>query len=293
MTWIWLLACSGEPEAPTSPKESRPENAAALRIVTTDWPTHYLVERLGADSVDATCILPAGESADTWQPSGDVVASLNDADLILTNGAGYAAWMKTASLPVTKVVELSSGVDLIELDGQTHSHGTEGEHSHGGLDPHTWMDPNQYLTQAGVVRAVLTVHRPDRATEFEARLTLLEVDLSVLDGQLAAATRDLAGVSIAQNHPAFNYLGRRYEVPLTTVEMSPTEVADVHLHESVILWEEAPTDEVKATLLDAQHVVLDALESGEPYDYVKQASANVAALADIVPDEPPAGSPVP
>ena len=286
MSWMFLLACSGssEPETPTSPKESRPENAAPLQVVTTDWPSHYLVERIGGDSVNVRCLLPEGASADAWQPSGDEVAALSDADLIVTNGAGYAAWMKTASLPVTKVVETAGGLDLLEEKGQTHSHGTEGEHSHGGLNAHTWMDPTHYLTQAGVVRAALTVHRPDRATEFEARLALLEVDLTLLDGQLAGATADLQGVALAQNHAAFSYLGRKYGIPITTQEMDPSVAGHPHLHESIVLWESTPTDAVKATMADAQHVVLDPLESGSPYDYVAQATANVAILAAIVED---------
>lgn len=286
MTWILLLACSGETEPPVPADESRPEVAATLKVVTTDRPTQYLVERIGGDSVEAMCLLPDDAAADTWQPSGEVVAGLTAADLIVTNGAGYAAWMKTASLPVNKVVETSSGVDLLTIQGPSHSHGTEGEHSHAGVDPHTWMDPQTYLAQAGAVRAALTVHRPDRAAEFDARLALLEADLTMLDGELRSATADLAGVSMAQNHPAFGYLGRRYGLTIQNADLDPTVPGHPHLHEAVVLWEAAPSDEVKATMADAQHVVLDPLESGAPYDYVAQARANVAVLAGIVPDAP-------
>ena len=278
-----FLACSSEPSEETP---AIVEDAAPLAVSTTDWPSHYLVERIGGDDVVATCILPAGEDPPSWQPSGDVVAALSEAQLIVTNGADFAAWMKTASLPPSKVVETAAAVKLITIDSGTHSHGKEGEHSHDGIDPHTWSDPRAYSIQAGAVRAALTVRDPDNADAYAARTDALVLELQTLDAQLEAATADLAEVELAANHPAFNYLARRYGLSIRSFDLGPDGSGDLQGAEEwaaghddpVMLWEESP----EISLDGVRFIVLDPLESGAPYDYITQAKANVAVLDGVL-----------
>ncbi len=297
----FLLACSGSPEPTRTapPPDQLIEASAPILVRTTDWPSQFLVERIGGPLVLAECVLPEGEDPASWSPSGDLVAGLAEADLIVTNGAGYSAWMATASLPSQRVVEAARGVELIELQGQTHSHGREGEHSHAGADPHTWSDPTGYVAQALVVRDALVAARPHQAMSFQKNAGELERKLNALDAQLKAATADLHQVQLAASHPAFNYLARRYDLKITSFDLDPStapsaeQVEDLQRWQDhregagILLWESAPSEAAVAALPSFRHVVLDPLEAGMPYDYLAQASQNAQILANLVVEEAP------
>ena len=248
---VLLLACSGPSETAGVATPVEPRGPLDLRA--TDWPSHWLATRVGGEHVEVTCILPEGQDPQHWQPSGDLVAGLGEADLIVTNGAFHSAWMKTASLPGMKVLETGDTVDLIVREGETHSHGAEGEHSHGEIDPHTWTDPKVFSEQAGALRAGLTMLDPEHAEDYSANAAAVRADLDALHEDYVAATADLAEVTLRVEGDGYGYLARRYQLKLVD-----------HDHEGAV------------------PVVLDPLVSGAPYDYLAQSRANVAALEGAV-----------
>ena len=70
-----------------------------------------------------------------WEPSDEVVAEMQGADLILMNGASYAKWAEKVSLPMNTRVDTSAGfagVLLTEKGSVSHSHGDGVVHSHDG-----------------------------------------------------------------------------------------------------------------------------------------------------------------
>ena len=102
------------------------------------------------------------------------------ADLILVNGATYAKWLKTASLPKSKMVDTSRSfaADYIEIkDDAVHSHGPEGEHSHAGTAFTTWLDLRQAARQAEAVLQGLSRLLPDHQDTFGQRYAELKQEL--------------------------------------------------------------------------------------------------------------------
>lgn len=324
----WLVACgTPAPEAPsTAPvgpepvaapaddgtrrpapsREARQEATkrptASLDVRTTSFPADWLVRAIGGEQVEVTRILPAGEDAPFHQPDPEVIASLADADLIVANGAGFEAWMATATLPAGKVLETAGGVDLIEREAVTHSHGADGEHSHAGIDPHTWSDPLAYLQQAKAVHSRLVFLDATHAETYDAGYAQVQQDLTALHEAWAEAWLPAAGRRFAASHPAFEYLARRYEVNLTSFDLdpeapaTPAQAAAVSAWakaagpEAVFLWEARPTPEAMTSLPNGLvHVVLDPLEqpgADGRYDPVKQARSNVHKIRRVLGLEP-------
>jgi len=230
-----LIACSGTPTQ--DPGVATPvEPRGPLDVRATDWPSHWLATRIGGEHAEVTCILPEGEDAAFWQPPGDLVASLDEADLVVTNGADFAAWMKTAALPGMKVLETADSVDLIVKKGETHSHGNEGAHSHNDVNPHTWTDPKIFAEQAGTVRVGLTMLDADHADAYAANTEAVLADLDALHAELEAATADLGETELVLGHD-FAYLARRYALKTThvghgiEVELSSAEGPEDYLAE--------------------------------------------------------------
>ena len=57
-------------------------------------------------------------------------SELQKSDLIVSNGAQFEPWLQKISIEEQKIVDSSKGIQLIEMEGETHSHGKEGSHSH-------------------------------------------------------------------------------------------------------------------------------------------------------------------
>ena len=287
-----LGACGDEATRPAGPAAERP-----LEVRTTCFPVDWLVGRIAGDRVRRSNILPAGEDPPHWQPSADLVAGLNQADLIVANGAGYERWMTTAMLPRTKRVDTSSGLELIRIEAPTHSHGAEGRHSHTGTDPHTWADPRTYLAQAHAVHAALVEADPDNRDRYGENLQALRRDLEALDEEYAAALRGAGEWVLAAGHPSYNYLARRYGLNIRSFNFDPgvapteqqrsdfTEWA-AGVERPVLLWESEPSPQVVSAFPErVRHVRIDPLEQpGEAgtYDYLSQARANVSRFEALI-----------
>ena len=266
-----LIACMGS-EPTTKP--------AAPVIVATSFSACDLARRL-TNGLEIRCIQPPGEDPQTWQPDGPTISALADADLILSNGAGFEAWMKTAALPASRVVDLSEGIDLITLEATTHSHGIGGDHSHEGIDPHTWLDPLNHVQQARNAAAALG----DLADP--ASLSDLETQLTALHEGYAAALSGAEGISA--NHPAYHYLARRHGLTIPSLDLDPHSPPPLPLSPGgILLWEQTPEAAVTA-MISARHVVLDPLEQPPDdgtYDYLAQSASNVALLSELLAAAP-------
>jgi zinc transport system substrate-binding protein len=297
--------CSGDEPDEGAPIDDPAEVAAPkLRVRTTSFPAHWLVARLAGDRVEAINILPEGEDPPDWRPPGEVVASLVDVDLIVANGAGFEAWMATATLPESRVVLSADGVDLIEVESTTHSHGADGQHSHEGIDPHTWSDPTIYVQQAEAIRAALAKADPARADAYSAAFSTLKGELEVLDADLARALEPLKGTKLAASHPAFNYLGRRYDLDIHSFDFDPETAPSAEQLEEfaawaegidapLLLWEARPDAVTGAFPPSVRHVHIDPLEqpASGSYDYLLQAQNNLEIFAGLTSPAEEKGTP--
>ena len=92
---LLLTACGEGPEAPAAP-----EAAAKPRIVASNFPLYAFTRAIGGDAVEVD--LPAfdGDPA-FWAPAGPEVALLQEANLLVINGAGYESWLTSSRLPAT------------------------------------------------------------------------------------------------------------------------------------------------------------------------------------------------
>jgi zinc transport system substrate-binding protein len=268
-------------------------------VVTTSYPVDWLVARLAGDRVNRRNILPPGEDAPFWEPAPETIVALAGADLIVANGAGFEAWMETANLPASGVVRSADGLELITTPGRTHSHGKEGAHSHAGIDPHTWGDPDLFYRQAERVQEALVRADTTLAAPTQAALRKLRADLDALKRDAAGVMAALGRHDLAANHLAFNYPARAYGFTVRSFDFDPEEVpAESALGEfrnwlagtrsPVLLWEAGPAPAVAAAFPErVLHLALDPLEQpGEngTYDYLAQSRANLERISTNLSD---------
>jgi zinc transport system substrate-binding protein len=157
-------------KTPTTPTGNQ-----TFTIRTTFYPLTEFTQRLVGSSAKVECLLPAGEDPIFWKPSSEVIQKYQESDLIVINGASFEQWVSTASLPSKKLVDTAKSFKEQWVENaQTHSHGKQGEHSHTGVDGHTWVSPAFALQQVDTLKEALIKALPEKKETFEKNYLALK-----------------------------------------------------------------------------------------------------------------------
>ena len=289
-----LAGCEGEPSGGTPSETGTTEGRP--RVLAVNYPLAYFAERIGGDMVEVEFPAPSDIDPAFWKPSASEIATFQTADLILRNGAEYAKWMKTASLPESVIVDTSKDFSdslIVFADAGTHSHGEEGEHSHDGIAFTTWLDMAQAIEQAKSVKEALSSLVPEQAASFEARFESLRAELEAIDAELALAAQALGETPLLASHPVHQYAARRYGLHIRSVLWEPDVVPDDAALEDlsrlrkdhpgeVMLWEAEPAAQSVERLqaMGVTSVVFDPCGNrpDDDGDFLSVMRSNIEAL---------------
>lgn len=268
---------------------------AGLDVYAVNYPLKYFAERIGGDLIRVELPVPADVDPAHWTPDPKDIVAYQGADIILLNGADYAGWIGLASLPESKLVNTSAGFAdrYIRIEGAvTHSHGPEGDHSHGETAFTTWLDPTLAVLQAEAIRAALVEAYPEGQASFMDAFESLKRDLIAIDERLTEALAEIRFDPLLASHPVYQYFARRYGLNLEVVHFEPDELSDAmawsDLQELLgahpakwMVWEGEPLPETVARLeaLGVKIVVFDPCSNiPEAGDYLSVMQANVRNL---------------
>jgi zinc transport system substrate-binding protein len=256
-----LAGCGGEGNS--SENESSAEGVAPA-IVAVNYPLAYMAQQIVGNWLTVDMPVPEDVDPAYWEPTVAQVVAVQQAALILLNGAGYANWVGKVSLPQAKLVNTSVGFEqhLLPLEPvATHTHDLAGEHAHAGYAFTTWLDLEQALSQASAVRDALVRLSPDREAELSENHAALAARFEQLDLRWQAIGVSLAVGGVVFSHPVYQYWQRRYRVPGPSVHWEPDVepgdrewlALDKLLAESEIrwmIWEAEPLPKVRARLAE-------------------------------------------
>ncbi len=233
------------------------------KVVAVNYPLQYFADRLLDGSADVIFPVPQDTDPSFWRPAVADISLVQSADLILLNGAGFAAWVDRVSLPRSRLVNTSRDIKdrYVVTESITHSHGDGGEHSHEGLASYLWLDPTLAASQAEATARALASRGLATTEGLDARLTELKADLAALDAQAQSALADAQGVAMIATHPRYQYLARRYGLSITALEWeagaAPTADQLVELRSlidqtgaQVLIWEAEPPAEALQAAVD-------------------------------------------
>lgn len=231
-------------------------------IVASNYPLLYFAQRLAGEL--ASMKFPASVSTDPayWQPRSEDITAMQQADFILLNGATYEKWIDKVSLPASKVINTTAGLEeqFIALEGtMTHSHGPEGEHEHGETGMTTWLDLSLAIEQAKVVRDALLSAFPEEESYINEAFNGLKADLDGLDGEINQLTTSNHNLYAVFSHPVYQYFQHRYHLHGTSLHWEPDLMPDeqqwkeleqiLSAHPgAVMVWEDIPSEEIGSKL---------------------------------------------
>ena len=205
-----------------SPGYGRADEA---RVFASNYPLAYFAERISGNPAIVHFPEIDGDPA-FWRPSAEDVIAMQDADVILLNGAGYETWLNSVSLPRERTVNTAGAFHdrhIANDKGIRHMHGSEGEHVHGDTAFTTWVDFSLAVEQAETVRKALLDARIASEAKLNKNFESLRRDLLHLDQSLAEITSNLASTPLIGSHPVYQYLAHRYGLDLKSLHWEPSD----------------------------------------------------------------------
>lgn len=237
-----------------TPAEQTAETGPPL-VVVVNYPLEFIVDSLVGPEFEILNPVPPEADPEVWLPDDALVETIQQADLIIINGADFADWVKKLSLPRSKVLRTSLSLKdaLITVpDFEVHSHGTGGAHSHAGTVAFFWLDPGLMYRQAEAVAQRLSQLDPAEEKNIQTNLQQLKTALQPLNQKLDEIKSDYSGLHWFSRRPVYQYLARRCGWEMYHLHwkpgVAPTESEWDQLQAlqkehkiSGVLWEQTPS----------------------------------------------------
>ncbi|MFA5364931.1 MAG: zinc ABC transporter substrate-binding protein [Candidatus Bathyarchaeia archaeon] len=224
--------------------QNKPENSGKLNVVATFYPLAYFAQEIGGEKVAVTQLIPDNTEVHNWQPSPSDILAVDNADVILYNGASLDHWFEDdvlSAIDLTNkiVVETTQGVALLEAGQETDEH----DHEHEGLyDPHTWISPFVAEQQAQNIYLALTQKDPSNADYYATRWQSLKTRFEEMDNRYVTELANKTKHDIFVAHSAFGYLAAGYGfeqhgVIGISADEQPSAAAYVNLVDLMVQYE--------------------------------------------------------
>lgn len=274
------------------PRDGARQGGGKPTVFASIAPIGGLVSRIAGDRMAVEVL--AGPEADPhgFSPTPKQLVSLGEASAFFTIGMPFEARLVEKLESGTRglrVVSLTEGMELLELDehhhdhdhgheesaGEEHSepspagekseaashpepaesHSDEHEHEHGPegeaeiSDTHVWLSPELLKKQAIAIEHVLNDIDPAGHDLYHANLEKLLADLDALHADLAASLAPLKGQRFYVFHGAFGYFAQAYGLTQEAIETGGRSPEPKRVFE---LIEQAKADGVKLILVQPQ-----------------------------------------
>lgn len=232
-------------------------------VFVSNYPHYYLVSRMAPDAAQVFYPIEGDIDPAFWRPTLAEVEKMAEYDLLLLNGAGYEQWLQWVILPEERVVKTAATFrdQWIRMeDAIVHSHGPDGEHSHGTVNFNTWLDPILAEEQARNIATALITNFPEAESSINLALEDISIEFQELDRQFKETTSTSDSLTLFTSHPVYTYWGKRYGVTLVDFHWEPDtfpseaewEAFDrlLETHEvEFMLWEAEPDPRTRAELV--------------------------------------------
>ena len=209
-------------------------------ISVTIEPQRYFAERIAGDKFSINCVVPVGQSPESYDPTPREMVRIGESIAYLRIGTiGFElAWMDNIAdnNPHLQIFDLSEGVHLLE----SHEHEEEGHHHHhhGDTDPHIWSSISGAKAIISNILNALTTLDPDNTAYFQANYKALLQEIEETEQQVSALLDPLRGKAFIIYHPALTYLAHEYGLEQLCIEMDGKEPSPAQLQSLVEMAKE-------------------------------------------------------
>ena len=210
LTVFFALAACGKDASPS-------QDADLPQIVVTYSILGSLVSDVVGSSAQVTVLMPNGADPHQWQLSAKDIETLNNADLVVTNGLGLEGGLADViEQAVKEKVSVFVATDHIKVRLVGEGEGadpSDADQSVGAEDPHLWMDP---MTLIDVVEALVETLALANIDVTEQGMKVTE-DLATLDNEVGKMVGEIPEDKrqLVTGHESLGYFAARYGFSLT------------------------------------------------------------------------------
>lgn len=274
-----------------------------LTVYTSFYPIYDWTKKIGGNKVDVVNLISPGGEVHDYEPTTQQMVGMEDADLIIINGAGMEEWIEDLNTSLSsKIVDTSDQVTLLTKDAEEeHDHEVEEEddHDHGIYDPHTWLSITNAKTQMTNIANALAETDPDNASYYTNNLQANLVLLNGLQSQYDSVLSAYAGQSFVVSHAAFGYMAHEYDLEqLGLSGMESDEEPDAQTlatmidyindnNISVVFYQSALNSKVAESIAEQTNATVGVLNTisslsqeqiDAGYDYITLMAQNLVSL---------------
>lgn len=225
-------------------------------ITVTIEPQRYFAEQLADTLFRIECMVPAGTSPETYDPTPAQMANLARSKAYFCIGyIGFEeVWIDRLkqNYPQIRFFDNSNGISLIT--GHFHD---------GGVDPHIWSSPKIVRLIVHNMYSSLVKIDPANESRYAANLQSLLEQIDLIDEQITQILDNSSQKAFIIYHPALSYFAQDYGLTQYSIEADGKEPSPEQLK---TLIETAKEKGVKTVFIqqefDQKNAELVAKETG-------------------------------
>lgn len=267
------------------------DNSDKAVVYTSFNAMYQITKEIAGDKADVECLMPSGAEPHDWEPSAGDIVKLQKADIFVYSSDDMETWVSNvlnSAKSGLDVVEASK--DIAEIDVDVHEN--DDGHSHGGHDPHVWLDPKNAVIQAQSITDELCKTDSENADYYKQNLAVFKEKAENLDNEYKQVLQNAKTKYIIVSHEAYGYLCNAYgleqigiEGVMADNEPSPAKMAEIvnfaKEHNIKYVFAENSGDtklaDTAANEIGGEVLVLSPFESGSE-DYFTVMENNLQAL---------------
>jgi len=201
------------------------------RVIVTILPQEEFIEKIAADKVSITTMVPPGASPHTYEPRPSQMKEVTEAEMYAKVGAGLdfeLVWMSKIieTNPNMLIIDSSKGIRLIETvaDNEYREHEIH-EREHVGKDPHVWLSPKNAVIMVENLYEGLVKIDPDNKEFYTKNKDAYIESLKELDRTIMQTFSGLKTKKFMVYHDSWGYLAYDYgleQIPIEKEGKEPT-----------------------------------------------------------------------
>ena len=197
-------------------------------IYVTLPPIAYLVREIAGPGYKVKTLFSDNQNPHTFEPQIKQIKEISQSDIFFVAGLpeeqAFEKHFKGKKYPV--VMNVSENITKMHM-GCSKCAGCS------GLDPHTWMTPDNLSKQAVVIFSALVMTYPEDKRTFKIRLDTLMKKLDALDKSVRAKLAPCKGDTFFVYHPSFGYFAKQYNLKQIAIEKDGKKPSIKHLEDVI------------------------------------------------------------
>jgi zinc transport system substrate-binding protein len=239
---VWVIFILGG----CSFKTGKP--AGRQKILVTILPEKTFIEKISGNDFDITVLVPPGANPSVYSLLPSQMVEITRASVWFR--MGYVGFELSSGdrikevNPEMKIVDLSSGLDIISRRSMQNPEIAVGH------DPHTWLSPENVKTMASQITKELVLINPSKEKEYMSALQRFRDEIRATGDSVKSLLKDKKGKKFITYHPSLTYFARDYGLIQLSLEEGGKEPSPAHL---TTLLETAKQESIKTIYIQSDY----------------------------------------